>query len=117
MGFVDRTLVLTFVLSSPPPSFLLPPLLPLFSGNYVKDLSVINRDLRRTIIIDNSSSSFIFHPESAIGCGSFIDDKSDRELVVIGDYLEELATHDDFRGRCDQWKGYKKGKPIAMKKK
>lgn len=31
-------------------------------GHYVKDLSLINRDLNRTIIIDNSPMSYIFHP-------------------------------------------------------
>jgi len=80
-----------------------------YNGNYVKDLSVLNRDVRKTIIIDNSASSFIFHPELAIGCGSFIDDKADRELDVIGRYLVELAKEDDFRGKCGQWRGFKKG--------
>jgi len=40
-------------------------------GHYVKDLSLLNRDLRNTIIVDNSPMSYKFHPENAIDCTSF----------------------------------------------
>jgi RNA polymerase II subunit A small phosphatase-like protein len=80
-----------------------------YNGNYVKDLSILNRNLIQTIIVDNSISSFVFHPELAIGCGSFIDDPNDRELDVIGDFLGELLKVDDFRGRCKEWKLGAKG--------
>lgn len=35
-------------------------------GNYVKDLSLIGRDLNKVIIIDNSPASYIFHPDNAV---------------------------------------------------
>ncbi|KAK2068246.1 hypothetical protein P8C59_002898 [Phyllachora maydis] len=35
-------------------------------GNYVKDLSQVGRDLKDTIIIDNSPSSYLFHPQHAV---------------------------------------------------
>mmetsp|Transcript_29445 Transcript_29445/g.67715 ORF Transcript_29445/g.67715 Transcript_29445/m.67715 type:complete len:568 (-) Transcript_29445:606-2309(-) len=57
-----------------------------YEGNYVKDLSVLGRDLRHSIIVDNSPSSYIFHPENAIDCSSFIDDPKDRELDQIGHF-------------------------------
>jgi TFIIF-interacting CTD phosphatase-like protein len=49
----------------------------------VKDLSLLNRDLSQTIIVDNSPMSYIFHPENAIDCGSFIDDLGDIELWQV----------------------------------
>ena len=34
----------------------------IFLGHYVKDLSLLNRDISQTIIVDNSPMSYIFHP-------------------------------------------------------
>ena len=47
-------------------------------GNFVKDLSLIGRDPRATIIVDNSPASFLFQPENAILCDTFIDNKEDK---------------------------------------
>ena len=47
-------------------------------GNFVKDLSLIGRDPRVTIIVDNSPASFLFQPENAILCDTFIDNKEDK---------------------------------------
>jgi hypothetical protein len=65
-----------------------------WQGNYVKDLSKIDRDISQTIIVDNSPLSYMFQPENAIGCSSFIDDPSDRELDVIGAFLEDCKEVD-----------------------
>lgn len=54
-----------------------------YEGNYIKDLSLLDRDLSQSIIIDNSPSSYLFHPENAIDCTSFIDDIYDRELDQV----------------------------------
>ncbi|KAK2100899.1 CTD (Carboxy-terminal domain, RNA polymerase II, polypeptide A) small [Saguinus oedipus] len=35
-------------------------------GCYVKNLSHLGRDLRKTLILDNSPASYIFHPEDAV---------------------------------------------------
>ena len=41
-----------------------------------------------TIIVDNSPLSYMFHPQNAIGCSTFIDDvENDRELHSIGRFL------------------------------
>jgi len=77
-----------------------------YEGNYVKDLSLLDRDLRDTIIIDNSPSSYMFHPENAIDCSSFIDDPRDRELDQIGDFLKGIKDIDDVRGVCPQWRNW-----------
>ena len=52
-------------------------------GNYLKDLTVLGRDMARTVIVDNSPLSYLFHPENAVGCISWIDQKDDDELRVI----------------------------------
>lgn len=68
-----------------------------FKGNYVKDLNVIGRELKNTIIIDNSPSSYLFHPENAIPVGSWFDDESDTELLDMLPLLDELVSVDNVR--------------------
>lgn len=75
-----------------------------FEGSYVKDLSLLNRDLSQCIIVDNSPLSYLFHPENAIDCTSFINDPEDREMWQIGDYLEHLHDVNDVRGQTKLWK-------------
>ncbi|KAJ5964166.1 Dullard phosphatase domain eukaryotic [Penicillium vulpinum] len=60
-------------------------------GNYVKDLSQVGRDLKETIIIDNSPTSYIFHPEHAIPISSWFSDAHDNELLDLIPVLEDLA--------------------------
>lgn len=38
-----------------------------YQGCYVKDLSRLGRELHKTLILDNSPASYIFHPENAVG--------------------------------------------------
>lgn len=73
-------------------------------GHYVKDLSLLNRDVSQCIIVDNSPMSYIFHPDYAIDCSSFIDDPNDVEMWQIADFLEDLNKFDDVRGRTRLWK-------------
>jgi RNA polymerase II subunit A small phosphatase-like protein len=75
-----------------------------YEGNYVKDMSLLNRDLSQSIIIDNSPSSYLFHPENAIDCSSFIDDPNDRELDQIGKFLVGIKDVDDVRGTVNLWR-------------
>ncbi|KAJ4337839.1 hypothetical protein N0V87_004395 [Didymella glomerata] len=60
-------------------------------GNYVKDLSQIGRDLKDTIIIDNSPTSYIFHPQHAVPISSWFSDAHDNELLDLIPVLEDLA--------------------------
>jgi carboxy-terminal domain RNA polymerase II polypeptide A small phosphatase len=77
-----------------------------YAGNYVKDLSLLSRDLSHTIIIDNSPSSYSFHPENAIDCSSFIDNPADRELEQIAAFLTGIKDCKDVRGICNQWRDW-----------
>ncbi|RDA95507.1 hypothetical protein CP533_5478 [Ophiocordyceps camponoti-saundersi (nom. inval.)] len=60
-------------------------------GNYVKDLSQVGRDLKNTIIIDNSPTSYIFHPQHAVPISSWFSDAHDNELLDLIPVLEDLA--------------------------
>ncbi|KAK2029954.1 NLI interacting factor-like phosphatase [Colletotrichum zoysiae] len=63
-------------------------------GNYVKDLSQVGRDLKDTIIIDNSPTSYIFHPQHAVPISSWFSDAHDNELLDLIPVLEDLAKSD-----------------------
>ncbi|EXJ92680.1 hypothetical protein A1O3_01232 [Capronia epimyces CBS 606.96] len=60
-------------------------------GNYVKDLSQVGRDLKEVIIIDNSPTSYIFHPQHAVPISSWFSDAHDNELLDLIPVLEDLA--------------------------
>ncbi|DBA00451.1 TPA: hypothetical protein N0F65_002694 [Lagenidium giganteum] len=74
-----------------------------YEGNYVKDLSLLDRDITQTIIIDNSPMSYLFHPRNAIGCSSFIDDMNDRELESIARFLTHVRSVEDVRNHLHTW--------------
>mmetsp|Transcript_5911 Transcript_5911/g.7805 ORF Transcript_5911/g.7805 Transcript_5911/m.7805 type:complete len:302 (-) Transcript_5911:418-1323(-) len=74
---------------------------------YVKDLSRLSRDLKRTIIVDNSHESVMFQPENAIVCVSFFEDPDDIELDLIGDFLESIKDVKDVRQHLHKWDRYR----------
>lgn len=75
-----------------------------YQGHFVKDLSVINRPIDKSILIDNSPQSYIFQPENAIDCSSFFEDPNDDELARIGDFLEGIHDCRDVRALCRHWR-------------
>jgi len=115
-------------------------------GHYVKDLSLLNRDVNRTIIVDNSTMSYIFHPglfifqivhidlfycftilmsprifdvvliEHAIDCLSFIDDPRDTDLWKIMDFLEYYQDVEDVRPYCMRWRQWVAEHPSSIPK-
>eukprot|EP01087_Luapelamoeba_hula_P020524 TRINITY_DN7011_c0_g1_i1.p1 TRINITY_DN7011_c0_g1~~TRINITY_DN7011_c0_g1_i1.p1 ORF type:complete len:264 (+),score=38.03 TRINITY_DN7011_c0_g1_i1:190-981(+) len=66
-------------------------------GNFVKDLSLLGRELNHTIIVDNSPASYLFHPQHAIPVESWFDDMADTELTDLLPFMEELSKADDVR--------------------
>lgn len=66
-----------------------------FNGQLVKDLSKLGRDLRHTIIVDNSPTSYMLHVQNAMPIRSWFDDPDDRELAAVSPILVECAESDN----------------------
>jgi carboxy-terminal domain RNA polymerase II polypeptide A small phosphatase len=62
-----------------------------YHANMDQDLSQVGRDLKDTIIIDNSPTSYIFHPQHAVPISSWFSDAHDNELLDLIPVLEDLA--------------------------
>ncbi|KAF4027415.1 NLI interacting factor-like phosphatase domain-containing protein [Phytophthora infestans] len=74
-----------------------------YEGCYVKNLSLLDRDITQTIIVDNSPMAYAFHFRNAIGCSSFYDDLNDRELQSIGRFLTKFQEVEDVRNHMQTW--------------
>jgi RNA polymerase II subunit A small phosphatase-like protein len=57
-----------------------------------QDLSQLGRNLKDTIIIDNSPTSYIFHPQHAVPISSWFSDAHDNELLDLIPVLEDLSS-------------------------
>jgi len=63
--------------------------IPINSRVYIKDLSIfVNRKPENLILVDNSFYSFCNQPRNGVLINSFYDDKQDRELINLLNYLK-----------------------------
>jgi Dullard-like phosphatase family protein len=64
---------------------------------FVKDLNLLGRDMRRTIIIDNNPYAMLATPDNAMPILSYYDDPTDRELDKALALLQEMRNLEDVR--------------------
>lgn len=72
---------------------------------FVKDLSLLGRDLKDIIIIDNSPSAYLFQKENALPIISWYKNRGDSELFKLMPILEKLSTVKDVtKESLNSWK-------------
>ena len=64
---------------------------------FIKDLRVLDCDLKSTVIVDNAIFSFAFQLDNGIPIIPFYDDKEDKILPKIKDYIITLKDMEDVR--------------------
>ncbi|KAH8171398.1 NLI interacting factor-like phosphatase domain-containing protein [Sarocladium implicatum] len=66
-------------------------------GAYIKDLSSVEPDLSKVMILDNSPLSYLFHEDNAIPIQGWISDPTDYDLMQLVPLLEGLQYVHDVR--------------------
>ena len=69
----------------------------LVQGNYVKDLAVLGRDPKTTLLVDNSPHAYGYQIDNGVPIESWYDDDHDTELLKLLDFLKRLDSVDDVR--------------------
>ncbi|KJE97180.1 import inner membrane translocase subunit TIM50 [Capsaspora owczarzaki ATCC 30864] len=62
-------------------------------GKHIKDLSKLNRDLARVILIDDEAEAFSMQPHNGIKIKPFQGEANDRALFELLPFLELIATN------------------------
>ncbi|KAF2759651.1 hypothetical protein EJ05DRAFT_305702 [Pseudovirgaria hyperparasitica] len=67
------------------------------NGSYIKDLTHVEPDLSKVMILDNSPMSYVFHEDNAIPIEGWISDPTDNDLLHLIPFLEGLQYVTDVR--------------------
>ncbi|PPQ88498.1 hypothetical protein CVT25_013169 [Psilocybe cyanescens] len=62
-------------------------------GKVVKDLSYLNRDLSKVVLIDTDPEHVVTHPENAVILPKWKGDPKDKELIAMIPFLESIAIY------------------------
>jgi TFIIF-interacting CTD phosphatase-like protein len=63
----------------------------------IKDLRILNRDLKNCAIVDNLVASFLGQLDNGIPIAPFTGDACDTELQTLLLLLDEMSRYDDLR--------------------
>ncbi|EOY27904.1 Haloacid dehalogenase hydrolase domain-containing protein [Theobroma cacao] len=75
-------------------------------GRFVKDLSRLGRDLRKTVIVDDNPKSFALQPKNGIPIKPFVGDQLwDNELMKLTVFFETCNVFEDMRDTVNQYLG------------
>ena len=77
-------------------------------GTLIKDLSLIGRDLSKTIIVDNIAENFQKQPENGILIKSWYDDPNDDALYELGPRLKIIARKKNMQSLIKSENKFKK---------
>ncbi len=66
-------------------------------GNFLKDLNVLGRDLKKSVLVDNSPHAFGYQVDNGIPIESWFDDRKDTELLKLERFLRTLHGVKDVR--------------------
>lgn len=66
-------------------------------GNFIKDLSVLERDLKRTVLVDNSPHAYAYNVDNGVPILSWFDDENDTELLKLIEFLRRIHKVSDVR--------------------
>ena len=91
-------------------------------GNYIKDLTVLDRDLSKTVLVDNSPHAYGYQLDNGIPIESWFDDENDTELLKLSEFLQNIIGQDDVRPIVrDHFKSYnlveraRNGLPVRIR--
>ncbi len=68
----------------------------------IKDLRILNRDIKSCTIVDNLVASFVGQLDNGIPIAPFTGDASDTELQSLLLLLDEIGRYDDLRDALKQ---------------
>ncbi|RNF12657.1 nuclear lim interactor-interacting factor-like protein [Trypanosoma rangeli] len=75
----------------------------ILNGAYVKDLSLLGRDLNQMVIVDNSPVTYLFQQRNAIPIPSWFEDPNDMELKRLLPIVEALARAENVYDVLDDY--------------
>ena len=94
ISIIDKNKVVKYILNRDSCTF--------SRGFYFKNLSIINKDLKDVIIVDNNPVSYAFNNENGIPILTWIDNPNDTELVKMIPLLKYLSKVNDVRNVINQ---------------